>query len=143
MQKLSTGHRPGVDPSLCHHRESHRGRCSTSGQCSWRWGRGALWQCVTVIEPLRVPHSPPSPCLPLTVGSYGLCEFQKVPQSKGKMDGHCLFNKVHCRNARRNACTTANLRPHLSSLINTISFWRSSSRIRAVDAQQHRWAWRA
>ena len=31
------------------------------GQCSWRWGREALWQCVTFSEALRVPHSPPIP----------------------------------------------------------------------------------
>ena len=52
---------------------------STRGQCSWRWGREALWQCVTFSEALRVPHSLPSPCLPFIVGSYGLSEFQKVP----------------------------------------------------------------
>lgn len=75
---------------------------STGGQCSWRWGRAPLWQCVTSSEALRVPHSLPSPCLPFIVGSYGLSEFQKVPQRKGKMDGHCPFNTVPCRNA----CTT-------------------------------------
>lgn len=60
------------DP-VCAITESHTQRMPVQHERSGQleMGRGALWQCVTVIEPLRVPHSPPSPCLPLTVGSYG------------------------------------------------------------------------